>query len=625
MAQTSALEQWLLELINKARLDPEGVTRAFGVPSLNDGLAPGTISSAPKAALVMSETLQLSADFHGDYSLERGSFETTGYLGSNPGERMAYAGFGDGEAFDWAETLNWRIFPAQASVSEATVLYNIWVDLIRAPDTRSIILGDYNQVGVSFLNDLLGTAPTERGYVVTNDYGKTDQVFITGGTYHDMFSLDHNIGPASGNGGVKIVAAGTSTTSRDTGGYAIEVAAGLQNIRLGKVSLTVAVADENIKIDVVGSGYVRSDHSITVNAGASIVELMGKANIDIRLVATSGALQLLGNAGDNRLTGSNTNNFLDGREGADTMLGGNGNDRYWVDNVGDVVIEKIGGGAEDIIETKVSYTLKAGSEVEYVMADRGMFYEEFTLIGNELSQTLVTNLGNDILDGGGGGDILSGSTGDDLYFIGHASDQIDEYNAEGTDTARSFISFTLADDDSIENLFTDNFFGKTAIDLTGNGLDQTIRGNAAANRLSGLGGNDILDGKAGGDFIYGGAGNDRLIGGLGKDLLSGGSGADRFYFTDAAGAANADTAVDFVKGEDSIYLEKDVFTGLTGNRLASAAFKNLALGTKDADDRIIFDQGNLYFDIDGSGQADAQLFAQLTNGAVVSSADFWLA
>jgi serralysin len=258
------------------------------------------------------------------------------------------------------------------------------------------------------------------------------------------------------------------------------------------------------------------------------------------------------------------------------------------------------------------------------MVDRGMFYDAFTLVGNALSQTLVTNLGNDTLDGGGGGDILSGSAGDDLYFIRHANDRIDEYNAEGTDTVRSFISFTLADDDSIENLFTDNFFGRMAIDLTGNGFDQTIRGNAASNRLNGLGGNDILDGKAGADFIYGGAGNDRLIGGLGKDLLSGGSGADRFYFTDAPGAANADMVVDFAKGQDSIYLERDVFTGLTGTRLASAAFKDLASGAKDADDRIIFDQGNLYFDIDGSGQADAQLFAQIANGAVMSSADFWL-
>ncbi|WP_330207580.1 M10 family metallopeptidase, partial [Pseudomonas sp. AM14(2022)] len=46
-----------------------------------------------------------------------------------------------------------------------------------------------------------------------------------------------------------------------------------------------------------------------------------------------------GSAFDDTLTGNSLDNFLNGMVGADTMIGGAGNDIYIVDNVGDVVIE----------------------------------------------------------------------------------------------------------------------------------------------------------------------------------------------------------------------------------------------------------------------------------------------
>ncbi|MEI9905677.1 MAG: hypothetical protein WDN06_18375 [Asticcacaulis sp.] len=43
------------------------------------------------------------------------------------------------------------------------------------------------------------------------------------------------------------------------------------------------------------------------------------------------------------------------------MIGGNGNDVYFVDNAGDVIIEKAGGGT-DYVYTSISYVL--GNNVE---------------------------------------------------------------------------------------------------------------------------------------------------------------------------------------------------------------------------------------------------------------------
>ena len=61
----------------------------------------------------------------------------------------------------------------------------------------------------------------------------------------------------------------------------------------------------------------------------------------------------------------------------------------------------------------------------------------------------------------------------------------------------------------------------------GGGGEDTIIGNATANRLSGRAGNDTIRGNGGADTILGGAGADRLLGGRGDDTLQGGTGRDQ--------------------------------------------------------------------------------------------------
>ncbi|WP_321959488.1 calcium-binding protein [Burkholderia cenocepacia] len=68
-----------------------------------------------------------------------------------------------------------------------------------------------------------------------------------------------------------------------------------------------------------------------------------------------------GNALDNRIVGNSADNILDGVTGADTMIGGKGNDTYYVDNVGDRVVELAGEG-NDTVQSKISYAL--GEHVE---------------------------------------------------------------------------------------------------------------------------------------------------------------------------------------------------------------------------------------------------------------------
>jgi Ca2+-binding RTX toxin-like protein len=85
----------------------------------------------------------------------------------------------------------------------------------------------------------------------------------------------------------------------------------------------------------------------------------------------------------------------------------------------------------------------------------------------------------------GGDDTLTGGAGDDTYVVEDAADVVTEAAAQGTDTVRAGVSFTLAL--NVENLV---LTGTAGINGTGNALANVITGNAAANVLTGGLGND---------------------------------------------------------------------------------------------------------------------------------------
>ena len=79
------------------------------------------------------------------------------------------------------------------------------------------------------------------------------------------------------------------------------------------------------------------------------------------------------------------NDALADGPGAVIMLGGAGNDTYIVHNVGDVVTEAAGEGA-DTVNASVSYTLAALSRVETLNGTSGA--AGLTLTGNEIDNTV---------------------------------------------------------------------------------------------------------------------------------------------------------------------------------------------------------------------------------------------
>ena len=87
MAELTAQEQYLLELVNRARLDPVGEATRLGI-SLNDGLPSGTISSDSKQPLASNQYVATAAQNHSQWMLDTDTFSHTGSGGSNAGRRQ---------------------------------------------------------------------------------------------------------------------------------------------------------------------------------------------------------------------------------------------------------------------------------------------------------------------------------------------------------------------------------------------------------------------------------------------------------------------------------------------------------------------------------------------------------
>ncbi len=286
------------------------------------------------------------------------------------------------------------------------------------------------------------------------------------------------------------------------------------------------------------AGGAGNDTYVIDNVGDSVIELAGEgvdlvetglsytlsANVENLTLTGTGTVNGTGNELANVLTGNIRNNILDGREGADTLVGGLGNDTYIVDHVSDVVIELENQGL-DTVQASASTVL--GANVENLVLTGTA---SINGTGNALANVITGNAGNNIIDGGAGADVMTGGAGDDTYTIDDAGDVVIELAGGGIDQV--FSTITLGSIDNVERI---TLIGNGPANLTGNALDNILTGNAGANvisggegkdNISGGAGNDTLNGDGGDDMLFGHDGNDIMNGGLGIDVLNGGAGDD---------------------------------------------------------------------------------------------------
>ena len=321
----------------------------------------------------------------------------------------------------------------------------------------------------------------------------------------------------------KLIGNGASNTLTGLGGTDTLDGGGGADVLIGGAGNDTYVVDTasdsitellNEGIDLVKAS---ASYSLASFANVENLTLTGSASIN----ATGNALNnvLTGNSGANTLTGNDGNDTLIGGTGADVMVGGIGDDEYRVDNAGDVVTEGATAGTDTVVST-ISYSIASLANVENITLSGSATTAtgnagNNVLIGNTAVNTLTGGDGNDTLDGMGGIDTMIGGKGDDVYTVGSAGETITEAAGEGIDLINSSVSWTLGA--NIEKL---SLLGLSAINATGNSLDNVLTGNIGVNTLTGNDGNDILDGGRGNDKLIGGAGNDTYYVGESGDVVT---------------------------------------------------------------------------------------------------------
>jgi len=287
------------------------------------------------------------------------------------------------------------------------------------------------------------------------------------------------------------------------------------------------------------------------------------ANVEY-LVLQGGAVQGYGNSLTNVISGTSADNLLDGDTGADAMYGGAGNDSYFLDNIGDLVIENPNEGS-DTVYASANYRL--GANVEYLVLQGGAVQG----YGNSLTNVISGTSADNLLDGDTGADSMYGLAGNDTYFVDNAGDIVIENLNEGNDTVYASVNHALAA--NVEKLILQ---GSTDLQGNGNGLANAIFGNS---------GNNILDGQGSADVLTGNAGN------------------DTFVFR--ALQANGDTVIDFA-GNGASLGDSLLFVGF-GTTAQGATFTQIGATN----------QWQLHSGLDAHNE-----IITFSNGATIDASDF---
>ena len=352
----------------------------------------------------------------------------------------------------------------------------------------------------------------------------------------------------------------------------------------------------------------------------------------INIISSDSNTYLLGTAGADTITGaadSNVGCTIDGQGGADSIIGGQGDDYiyyYGKESFSDAAAAKLGADTLHVMSLKKGdKTLDSADSIhgiDVVLLDNAAGAvniggdtapgHNMTLIGNAFANkitgtntssddpdgdgndsldggagndTLNGRSGNDTLDGGEGADSMQGGAGDDLYVVDNKGDKVVEAASEGADSIQTYgvaidLGTTHKNIEYVENC-------GAATKLTGSSAGgETLVAGDAGDTLDGMGGTaDVVD------SLVGGTGSD-LIYYHGNESVDGGSGVDTLLVTKEAvysylniGTNSSISDIEVVKLDAEANYISVVVSGqaVTVQGNANAAY----ISTDDQDDSIV--------------------------------------
>jgi CARDB/RTX calcium-binding nonapeptide repeat (4 copies)/Cysteine-rich secretory protein family len=504
----TALEQMILELVNRARLDPAAEAARYGI-ALNEGVPAGdTISTASKQPLAMNETLLGTARAHSQDMIDRDYFAHDTPEGLDPFERMTNAGYNFTTAGENIADLT--------SSNPITDQNSILLHQLLFVDTNfpgrghrvNILNSAYQEIGVGQVN---GDFQGSNASMLTEDFGtRGNQQFLTGVSYadadHDNF---YSLGEGRGSMLVSVAAAGNpSTTTGTAGGYSLAVNSGLQIVTFSggglaspiNVSVSIA-ANTNAKVDVIDQGTIATSASLTDLGGATKIIGLG----------TFG-LALTGDSGSDTFIGTKGNDTIDGAGGSDTVVFSGNFSAYTRTNLGNGSIQIAGPDGTDTLSNVE--VLQFADQSIAVGGTPDLTASNAVLNVATLSYR-INNAGTGAAAASIAGIYLSTDstiTTADTLLITHVSPSL-AGGASDLEAASPSFPTNLTPGTYFVGVIADHN-GQIAESVETNNASSgipVILGNNSANTLNGTAGNDTIFGLDGNDTIVGGAGDDTAV------------------------------------------------------------------------------------------------------------------
>lgn len=237
-----------------------------------------------------------------------------------------------------------------------------------------------------------------------------------------------------------------------------------------------------------GGGSDRVDYSRIQSAIVVDLAAGTATGADIGSDSLANIEGVQGGQGDDRLSGGNDAESLDGSGGNDILRGGRGDDNLSGGEGSDTFEFDLGDGVDRVAEFAVE------QDVDRIVFGAGIAATDVSFALEDFESVLRVGTGGDKI-------ILS-------YQFGGSGGGIEEVHfADGTiwglsDLAQRYIAAQVS-----------------------TGSDY-VMGTSLGDVIEALGGDDAIFGEAGDDQLRGGDGDDYMVGGTGADLLDGGNGAD---------------------------------------------------------------------------------------------------
>ncbi len=354
----SAAEQYLLELINRARLDPAAEAARLGI-DLNQGLSAGQISTSAKQVLAPNALLETAATKHSLWMIATDTFSHTGVGGSSPGTRIT------------AEGYTWSTYGENISMQWSTgaltiegVIAGMHDGLFRSAGHRANLMNaSFREVGLGAEAGPYTTGGrTYNSVFLTEVFGTSGSArFLTGVAYDDA-NGNKFYSMGEGRADVSFAAESKATATAAAGGYALGLSGAAQTAVTGQVgavnfALKVDMSQGNVKLDLVSGNTFHTSGTVWLGAGVNNLVQLGVANLQAwgnaagnGLSGNAGASKLYGNGGDDTLNGNAGADSLFGGAGGDVLAGGQGNDLLRGGGGADRFVFGPGGGVDRVAD-----------------------------------------------------------------------------------------------------------------------------------------------------------------------------------------------------------------------------------------------------------------------------------